>query len=133
MTGLFDATDATARVARLYVEAYCTKAFARLRDLLDDDRFQFSHHNRRAYADSADAFVAMLARMATEVFPDRRFSAIRSLHVIDDVVLLDTDWTATPIVTVPGKFEAGVTLNMRIKSMIVVEGGRITEIRDHNS
>jgi hypothetical protein len=133
MTGLFDALDGAAGVARRYVEAYRAKDFAGLRALLDPVRFQFSHHNRGAYAADVDQFIALLERMAAEIFPDRRFTHVHALHVVDDVVLIDAEWKGTPVVTVPGKFEAGVERTMRLKSMIVVENGLITEIRDHNS
>ncbi len=133
MGGVFEAIDGTAAVARRYVEAYCAKDFATLRALLDHERFQFSHHSRGAYAADADFFMAMLERMAVEVFPDRRFTQIHGMHVIDDVVLLDAEWKGTSIVTVPGKFEAGVERTMRLKSMIVVQNGLINEIRDHDS
>lgn len=129
----FAALDAPVDIARRYVAAYCAKDFEGVRALLDPDRFRFSHHSRGAYADDADAFMAMLERMARDIFPDRRFVHIHAMHAIDDVVLLDAEWKGTSIVTVPGKFEAGVERTMRLKSMIVVEGGRITEIRDHDS
>lgn len=130
---MIDATEDATTVARRYMAAYGAKDFATVRSLLNPTCFQFSHHNRRAYAADAVAFVAMLERMAAEVFPDRRFTHIRGLHVVDDVVLVDAEWKATPIVTIEGRFQAGVELVMRIKSMLVVERGLITEIRDHNS
>jgi hypothetical protein len=55
------------------------------------------------------------------------------MHVIEDVVLIDATWKGTPIVTIPGRFEIGVERTMRLKSMIVVQDGLITEIRDHDS
>ncbi len=130
---LFESVKQAAEAARAYIEAYCEKDFATLRALLDPDRFQFSHQSRGAYAADADSFIAMLERMATDIFPDRRFTEIRGMHVVDDVVLIDTEWRGTPIVTIAGRFEAGVTLAMALKSMIVVQEGRITEIRDHDS
>lgn len=133
MAGLFHTVDSAAWVARQYIEAYCAKDFAAVRALLDAQRFQFSHQSRGAFAKDADEFVAMLERMAADIFPDRRFTAIHGLHAIDDVVLVDAEWRGTPIVTIPGRFEAGVERMMRLKSLIVVRDGFITEIRDHDS
>lgn len=131
--GLFAESSTALDIAGRYVEAYNAKDFDSLRALLDGDRFQFSHHSRNAYAADADAFVAMLERMAKDIFPDRRFLHIHAVHVVEDVVLLDAEWRGTPIVTIPGKFQAGVERVMRLKSMIVVNAGLITEIRDHDS
>jgi hypothetical protein len=75
----------------------------------------------------------MLERMANDIFPDRRFTHVHAVHVVEDVVLVDSEWKGTSIVTVPGKFEAGVERTMRLKSMIVVNDGLINEIRDHDS
>jgi hypothetical protein len=133
MTALFEARETAASVARRYVEAYCAKDFAGVAALLDAERFQFSHQSRGAYAADAETFVAMLTRMAAEIFPDRRFEHIHAMHVIEDVVLIDAIWKGTPIVTMPGRFEAGVEQTMRLKSMIVVQDDLITEIRDHDS
>lgn len=133
MTRLFEAAEGAAVVARRYIQAYCDKDFATIRALLDTALFRFSHHSRGAYAEDADAFLALVERMAAEVFPDRRFTHIHGLHVIDDVVLVDAEWKGTPIITVPGKFEAGVERTMKLKSLIMVANGLITEIRDHDS
>jgi|GEM_PF-2927824 len=130
---MFKDVKLVADVARAYIEAYCEQDFSTLRTLLDPDRFQFSHQSRGAYAADANSFIVMLEGMAVDIFPDRRFTRIRGMHVLDDVVLVDTEWRGTPIVTIPGRFEAGVPLVMALKSMIVVQEGRITEIRDHDS
>jgi hypothetical protein len=119
-------------IAKKYVSCYKDQNYDELTAILHPRSFRFSHHNRGVYAESAAEFVDLLRRMGAEVFPDRRFTAIRSAHVFDDVVLLDTRWSGRPIVTVPGRFEAGTELVMYIKSLIVVDDGVISEIRDHN-
>jgi predicted lipid-binding transport protein (Tim44 family) len=133
MSDLFEASASAVSVARRYVEAYGAKDFATIKALLDPERFQFSHHSRGAYAADIATFMTMLERMAVEIFPDRRFVQVHAVHVVEDVVLLDAIWKGTPIVTITGRFEAGVERTMRLKSMIVVQDGRITEIRDHDS
>ncbi|MGM3225799.1 ester cyclase [Dickeya zeae] len=130
---LFAGVNEVVDVARAYIEAYCEQDFATLRSLLNSDHFQFSHQSRGAYARDADSFIAMLEQMAVDIFPDRRFTQIRGMYAVGDLVLIDTEWRGTPIVTIPGRFEAGVILAMELKSMIVVQEGRITEIRDHDS
>lgn len=128
----FSTQTTTAAIALQFIEAYDTVDLDALRALLHPEKFQFSHHNWRAYAASADEFVAMIGRMAKDVFPGRRYTHIHAMHVIDDVVLLDTSWKGTPIVDLPGASQAGVEFTQEIKSLIIVENGLITEIRDHN-
>jgi hypothetical protein len=117
-------------IANRYLSAYQSENFDELTAILHPSNFQFSHHNRGAY--SAQSFIAMLRRMSVETFPERRFTEIHGVLVIDDVVLLNTSWAGTPVVTVPGKFEAGVEFILHIKSLIVVNDEFISEIRDHN-
>ena len=128
----FSTPASPAAVALRFVEAYDTVDLDALRALLHPEKFQFSHHNWRAYADSADEFVTMVGQMAKDVFPGRRYTHIHAIHAIDDVVLLDTSWKGTPIVDLPGASQAGVEFTQQIKSLIIVQDGLITEIRDHN-
>ncbi|KAH7061727.1 hypothetical protein BKA63DRAFT_528061 [Paraphoma chrysanthemicola] len=131
-SSVFTALESPTKIACRYIDAYNAIDLGGVRALLHPIKFQFSHHNWAAYAASAEDFVSMLDRMAKDTFPNRQFTHIHAIHAVDDVVLLDTSWKATPIVTIPGGSEAGVEFSMNIKSFIVVEEGLITEIRDHN-
>ena len=131
-SSLFTVLDSPIVIARRYIEAYNAVDLDALRTILHPEKFQFSHHNWRAYSASAEEFVSMVGRMATDTFPGRGYTHIHAIHAIDDVVLLDTTWKGMPIITVPGAFESGVEFTQQIKSLIVVADGLITEVRDHN-
>ena len=89
--GLFAGSSGALDMARGYIGAYNAKDFESLRTLLDVSRFQFSHHSRSAYAGDAETFVAMLERMAKDIFPDRQFLNIHAVHVVEDIVLVDAE------------------------------------------
>lgn len=130
-SSIYTTLELPTAVARRYIAAYNAVDLDGLRVLLHPEKFQFSHHNWSVYSGSADEFVTMVGQMAEDVFPGRRFTRIHAVHAIDDLVLLDTRWKGTPITTIADTFEAGVEFTLEIKSLIVVEGGLITEIRDH--
>lgn len=116
-----------------YLATYQENNWGAMESCLDPERFHFSHHNRSAYAETASDFVELMRKMAEEVVPDGRYTEVRSVWAVHDVVVLSLLWdSGKPITSVPGLLEEGVTQVMHIKSMFVVENGLITELRDHD-
>ena len=112
-----------------FVEAYNSKDFPRLGEVIADD-VRVVHHNRGVEAKGKQELMGLFEAYGA-AFPDRRFSNERNRVAEGDTVVVQHTWGGTAAADVPGWAEAGGTVSLDLCTVFTVRQGRLTEYHDY--
>lgn len=114
-----------------FLTAYNDKDFEAMGRMMTPD-IDMAHYNRGAVFKGREELLAVFPAFAYDLAPDRAFSPALRVIVSGNMVVRESDFTATPVVDIPGFAAKGEKLNLRLCSVFRFnDEGLIAEWKDH--